>query len=100
LSEALAATNLAVTVASLQNQGVSVHTYPLAVSLVSPHRTVADAFEFTLTGPPGIYAVLGSADIAAWSELAAVTNQLGGIVFTDAEANFSSQKFYRVLSAP
>jgi len=57
---------------------------------------VAGEFEFTLTGPPGIYAVVASADLASWSELASVTNQLGSIIFTDAEANLSRQKFYRL----
>jgi hypothetical protein len=63
LSEPLAATNLAGTVMSLRNQGVSVFTYPLAVSLVSPSRTMNGAFELTLTGPPGLYPVLLPAEV-------------------------------------
>ncbi len=98
LSEPLAAKNLAGTVASLRNQGVSVFTYPLALSLVLPRRTAAGAFEFTLTGPPGIYTVLGSADLVAWSNLGTATNNLGSIVFTDAEAHLSQQEFYRLRS--
>ena len=70
-------------------------TYPLAVSLVSPHRAVAGAFEFTLTGPPGVYTVFGSTDLAAWSELGATTNTVGSIVFTDGTADLSTRKFYR-----
>src|SRR5206468_8515330 len=60
LSEPLAATNLVGTVASLRNNGVSVHTYPLAISLLSPHRPMTGDFAFTLNGPPGTYTVLAS----------------------------------------
>ncbi len=96
LSEPLAATNLAGTVASLQNQGVSVFTYPLEIQLVRP-RTLIGAFQFGITGPPGVYAVLGSVDLAVWSALGVVTNCLGSINFTDVTANLSPQKFYRAL---
>ena len=95
LSEPLAATGMASVVDSLRNQGVSVFTYPLAVSLVSPRRTVTGAFEFTLAGPPGNYAIPGSTNLTAWSAFATVTNQLGSAVFTDAIS--SPQKFYRAL---
>jgi formylglycine-generating enzyme required for sulfatase activity len=97
LSEPLAATNLADDVAFLRNQGVSVFTYPLAVRLVSPRRTGSAAFEFTLTGPPGLYAVLSSTNLAAWSALGTATNTLGSASFTDVQANLSPQKFYRAL---
>ena len=91
----LAATNLAATVATLRDQGVSVFTYPLSVQLISPRQTVEGAFEFALTGPPGVYAVLASTDLAAWSALGIATNTLGSILFTDAAAHLSPQKFYR-----
>jgi hypothetical protein len=91
LSEPLAA-NLALVIANLRNQGVSVSTYPIAVSLALPHR-VAGSFEFTLVGPPGSYAILASTNLTGWSALATVTNQLGSAIFTDAISNPS--KFYR-----
>jgi hypothetical protein len=72
-----------------------VFTYPLAVQLTSPRRTVGGAFEFTLTGPPGVYAVLGSGDLLVWSELGAATNMLGSAAFTDLTAGLSARKFYR-----
>ncbi|HXJ55824.1 MAG TPA: SUMF1/EgtB/PvdO family nonheme iron enzyme [Verrucomicrobiae bacterium] len=97
LSETLASTKLAAEVAALRNQGVSVFTYPLAVRLGSPQRTLDGAFEFTLTGPPGLYAVLGSTNLAAWSVLGTATNTLGRAVFQDGQANLSPQKFYRGL---
>ncbi len=100
LSEPLAATNLAATVASLQNQGVSVFTYPLAVRLVSPHQTAAGAFEFTLTGPPGIYSILSSTDLTMLNDSGKATNNFGSAVFIDGEARFSPQKFYRARSTP
>jgi hypothetical protein len=102
LPEPLAVTGLADTVASLSSQGVSVYTYPLAVSLVSPQRTLAGAFGFTLIGPPADYTILGSTDLAAdpaaWNQLGTLTNTLGAAVFTDAEATNSSQKFYRAAA--
>ncbi len=98
LSEPLAAASLAGTVASLRDQGVSVFTYPLALSLLSPRRTLPGPFQFTLTGPPGLYHVLSSTNLTAWTELAAVTNQLGSVVFTDATADLPSEKFYQVHS--
>jgi hypothetical protein len=100
LSEPLAAsTNLSVnltTIADLRRQGVSVFTYPLAVQLVQP-RFVVGAFEFGITGPPGIYTVFGSVDLVIWSEVGAVTNTTGTIDFTDVAANPFSDKFYRAL---
>src|SRR6185369_5978004 len=96
LSEPLAATNLAGTVASLQNQGVSVFTYPLEIHLVRPQKLVG-TFQFGITGPPGVYAVLGSADLAVWSALGVATNSLGSINFTEVTANLPPQKFYRAL---
>ena len=96
LPETLAATNLAGDVATLRNQGVEVFTYPLAVELIRLRQPIG-AFQFAVTGPPGVYAVLASPDLAVWSELGAVTNSLGSIVFTDVAAHLSPQKFYRVL---
>jgi hypothetical protein len=94
LSEPSAATNLAGPIASLRDQGISVFTYPLAVRLLSPRQTVAGAFQFTLTGPPGVYNVLASSDLATWSELSAATNLLGSVEFTDETTELSAQKFY------
>jgi len=94
LSEPLAATNLAETVAFLRTQDVLVVTYPLAIQLIPPTRTPDGAFEFALIGPPGIYTILGSADLFTWSELGALTNQFGVVRFTD-PAPLSRQKFFR-----
>jgi len=97
LSEPLAATNLAATVAALRSQGVSVFIYPLTIQLVQL-RILAGAFQLEITGPPGVYAVLGSTDLTAWSELGTVTNQLGFGRFMDATAALSGQKFYQARS--
>ncbi len=93
LSEPLAATNLADIVATLQSQNVSVFTFPLTMRLTLPRRTDAGAFQFALIGPPGIYTLLGSDDLAVWSELGVLTNQLGLVRFSDL-APLSPQKFY------
>jgi len=98
ISEPMAAGRLAGLVASFRNEGVAVFTFPLDLRLVLPGRTLAGAFEFTLTGPPGVYAVLVSSDLAAWNQFGAVTNELGSAVFTDATA--SPQNFYRARSLP
>ena len=95
LSE-LAATNLAADVAFLQSQGVPVFVYPLTVQLVKP-RAVDGAFQFGITGPPGIYTVIGSTNLAAWSVVRTVTNRVGALTFTDVTGNLVPQKFYQLL---
>jgi hypothetical protein len=92
----LDATNLAAEVATLQSQGVSVFTYPLAVQLVRP-RPLTGAFQFGLTGPPGVYAILGSADLTAWSQAGIATNTLGSISFVDVTSHLYQRRFYRAL---
>jgi hypothetical protein len=94
LSEPLAATNLAGTVSTLQNQGVTVFTYPLAIQLIRISEPIG-AFQFAINGPPGVYTVLSSTDLAVWSELGTSTNLHGKIVFTDGTANLSPRRFYR-----
>ena len=96
LPETLAATNLAGDVASLRNQGVSVFTYPLAAELVRP-RMFTGRFQFGITGPPGVYAIFGSTDLAAWSAIGTANNVLGSILFNDVSTNLPPQKFYRAL---
>jgi hypothetical protein len=99
LSESLATTSLAETVATMQNQGVSVFTYPITVRLLRP-RTLVGAFQFGISGPPGAYTILDSTNLTVWSELGVTTNNLGSISFTDTTANGSPRKFYRVRAAP
>jgi hypothetical protein len=93
LSEHLAATNLAATVSALQAQGVNVFSYPLAVQLLRPHQ-LTGAFQFGITGPPGVYTVVVSSDLATWSDLGTTTNTLGSISFTDTTTQ-PAHKFYR-----
>jgi formylglycine-generating enzyme required for sulfatase activity len=100
VSELLAATNLAETIAFMQSQGVSVFTYPLTIQLIRLRQPIG-AFQFAITGPPGVYTILGSTDLAAWSGLGVTSNGLGRIVFTDVTAHLTPQKFYRAqLQAP
>ncbi len=96
LPETLAATNLAGDVAFLRNQGVSVFTYPLTPQLVRPLMLIG-AFKLGITGPPGVYTVLGSTNLTAWSAVGVATNLLGSVNFHDVTANASAKKFYRVL---
>jgi hypothetical protein len=91
---------LADEVAFLKGQDVSIYTFPLAVGLVLGQRTTAGAFEFTLTGPPGVCTILGSIDLADWSELGTLTNELSSVVFTDLTVTNSLQNFYRARLAP
>ena len=87
-------TNLAVIVSSLQSEGVAVFTYPATTQLLRP-RPLTGAFQFGVTGPPGVYAVFGSSDLRAWSEIGFASNILGSISFVDLTAHLFSQRFYR-----
>jgi hypothetical protein len=94
----LAGTDLLIMVGSLRTQGVSIYTYPLAVNLVTPQRRPAGAFGLPLTGPPEVYTILSSTDLAAWNQLGTLTNTLGAAVFTNVGATKSSQKVYRAMT--
>jgi internalin A len=98
LPEPLAAINLADLVAALRSENVSVFTYPLTPQLIAPRQPGDGTFQFAVTGPPGVYVVLASTDLAAWSELAVLTNQIGTVRFSDVAARLSLQKFYRARS--
>jgi formylglycine-generating enzyme required for sulfatase activity len=87
---------LAETISFMRSQGVSVFTYPLTIQLIRLRQPIG-AFQFAITGPPGVYTVLASADLAAWNELGTVSNPLGSIVFTDVTAHLFPKKFYRAL---
>jgi Leucine Rich Repeat len=100
LSEPLAATNLAVTITNLRNQGVQVFTYPLSVRLTLPQQQPLGAFRFGLTGPPGVYTILQSTNLASWGVLGATTNTFGSNSFVDVTAPLSPRKFYRVRANP
>jgi len=99
LSEPAATNLLASLVVSLQNGGINVFTYPLTARLIRPQPLIG-AFQFAISGPPGAYTVLGSTNLADWSELGVLTNRLGKIGFTDGTAHLSLQKFYRTRTAP
>lgn len=100
VSEPLANTGLASVVDSLQQQGIPVYIYPLAVQLTLPEQQPVGAFRFGITGPPGVYAVYGSTNVNAWTPLNFVNNPLGGILVLDPEAHQSPQKFYRAVLQP
>jgi formylglycine-generating enzyme required for sulfatase activity len=97
LSESLAATNLAGDVAALQNQGVAVFVYPLTIRLVRALASTG-AMRFGITGPPGVYNVLGSTNLTIWNPVGAIGNPLGGILFLDVTS--SPRKFYRAVLQP
>ena len=98
--ETLDTTNLGGVFGTLESQGVVVFSSPLTVQLISLRRTADGAFQFALSGPPGIYTVVASSDLIGWSDLATVTNELGFARFDDGQANLSPQKFYRARSGP
>ena len=103
LSERLAASkDLSVnltTLDSLRSQGVSVFTYPLDIQLTKIQQPPG-AFRFGITGPPGIYTVLSSTNLATWSVLDFATNPLGSVFFNDPTAHLSARKFYRAELNP
>lgn len=92
LSEAQAASN-ATQVADLRGQGVSVHTYPTTLKLESANRKASGDFEFTISGPPGVYSTFGSGDLTNWNVLTALTNQVGSVPFS--ESATATQRFFR-----
>jgi hypothetical protein len=96
ISEPMAATNLAPVVAALRNQGVSVFTYPLDARLVQP-LMLPGSFKLGITGPPGVYSIVASTNLATWSAVGVATNPLGSVIFHDVTTNVLPQKFYRVL---
>jgi hypothetical protein len=98
LSEAEVA-NVTNAVSVLQSQGVSVFTYPLTVQLLRP-RLLAGAFQFGITGPPGVYSILGSSDLRTWNELGTASNRLGSVSFVDATAQLFPRRFYRAVPPP
>src|SRR5262249_40593054 len=100
LPEPLAATNLVFQVASLRDQGVQVFTYPLTIQLSTPLPMADGGFQLSVIGPPGIYSLLASAHLSLWSDLGALTNQLGNARFRDQTAALSSRKFYRAQAIP
>jgi len=92
LSEQLAAStdlsiNAGETIDSLRNRGISVFTYPLTIQLVRL-RQPTGAFQFAITGPPGVYSVAGSSNLTVFERLSDVTNAVGAVVFTDTTAPF------------
>src|SRR5204863_3948891 len=95
LSEPSAATNLAATVSILENQGVSVFSYPLAVQLVRPLSTEG-AFKIGIKGPPGVYSVLSSTNLTAWTAVGIASNRLGSVNFTHVTSNAFPKRFYRL----
>jgi formylglycine-generating enzyme required for sulfatase activity len=97
LPEPLAETALAGTIASLREQGVAVFTYPLTVELTAPQSAAGGAFDFAVTGPPGIYTVFSSGDLAVWDELGFATNTIGTVQFFDATVPKPARRFYRAL---
>ena len=101
LSEPLAATGIASVVDSLRNQGVSVFTYPLTAQLVRPLMLIG-AFKFGITGPPGVYTVLGSTNLTAWSAVGVATNPLGSVNFHDVDRPMLRRKSFTacVLQVP
>jgi formylglycine-generating enzyme required for sulfatase activity len=96
LSEPLAATSLTDEITFLRNQGVSVFTYPLVAKLVRP-QMFTGRFQLGITGPPGVYAILGSTNLAAWDVVGMADNPLGSVLFNDVTVSLSPRKFYRAL---
>ena len=97
LSAPLAANNLPATVTVLRNAGIGVFTYPLTVQLFPTLQSPVGTFQFSITGPPGDYAVLSSTNLADWNLLGPTRIPLGSNVITDTTAQFSPRKFYRAV---
>jgi hypothetical protein len=68
---------------------------PWGCELALNAPTPRGSFDFALTGPPAVYVIFSSTDLAAWNQLGTLTNTLCAAVFTDVQATNSSRKFYR-----
>jgi len=95
LSDVAATNQLPDLVASLRSGDIPVFTYPLTIQIVKPLPLIG-AFKLGITGPPGVYTVLGSTDLATWFEVGFASNAFGGVNFVDIHANQFERKFYRV----
>jgi formylglycine-generating enzyme required for sulfatase activity len=96
LSEDLASTGLASLVNSFTNQGISVFTYPLQVQLLRP-RSLIGAFQFGISGPPGVYSVFSSTHLPTWTLQAVSTNNFGAVNFLDVSAGTEAKLFQAFL---
>jgi formylglycine-generating enzyme required for sulfatase activity len=100
LSEPLAGAGMASVVDSFRSQGIPVYTYPLEARLVGS-LALEGAFKFGITGPPGVYSVLGSSNLTQWSAVGVATNPLGSINFHHVTSNAVPRQFYRAqLQSP
>jgi len=96
LSEPLSTGNLAFTVQTLRNQGVSVFDYPLSIHLTLAREQPIGAFRFAINGPPGVYTVFESTNLVTWSPIGPAANPLGSVFFA-VQTNLTSHRFYRAL---
>jgi Leucine-rich repeat (LRR) protein len=78
--------------------GTTVYRYPLTPRVTSPRRSNARGFEFTVTGPPGVYKILSATEVGSWSELARLTNELGYAVFADRAASNFAHRFFQAAA--
>jgi hypothetical protein len=100
LPDAVARGAIADTIEALRDAGVTVITYPLAVSLSQPQSSGTN-FAFQLTGPPGTYAVLASRDLAGWATIDTLTKAAGAMDFSFGLSG-TTNRFFRAqrMSTP
>jgi formylglycine-generating enzyme required for sulfatase activity len=68
----------------------------MTIQLLRP-RPLTGAFQFGITGPPGVYGVFASSDLAAWREVGIASNLVGSISFVDVASEAFPQRYYRAL---
>ncbi len=69
--------------------------YPLAIRMETPQRAASGDVELAVTGPPGVYAILGSTALATWSQAGQATNQVGRVSFMDTSSPFAAARYFR-----
>lgn len=83
------------------NQGLWEITFPPVlptVTLSTPSIQPGNAFQFTITGTPGLtYEILASSNLVNWVTVSNVVPSTSQFQFTDATASSSSGRFYRVV---
>ena len=68
----------------------------MTIQVVNP-RPTPDGFDIAVNGPPGVYVLVSSEDLVAWSELGEATNTLGAARFFDTTSSEVPHRFYRAL---
>ena len=72
---------------------------PGGFSVFNNKLYILGGFNINVLGPPGVYTLLGSDDLATWTELGTATNTIGDARFEDSTPFPPAHRFYRAAKA-